>query len=237
MCTVTFIAKGNDDFILTSNRDEIPERTTLAPQEYTEENVKLIYPKDILAGGTWIGISEKSRLINLLNGGFEAHQREANYKISRGVVVKHLLSVTDVIQEINDFNFEGVEPFTIILVDWSATLKLYELVWDAKTKYFKQLVLLKYLWSFSKLYNHEMKAKRQKWFLDFLKSKPQDTAHLMEFHHKGGEGDKTTNLQMDRGHIKTVSITQVEKSGNEIKLIYKDLKTGTQKEIKYKASS
>ena len=105
MCTVTFIAKGNDDFILTSNRDELPERSTLSLQEYTEDNVKLIYPKDKVAGGTWIGLSEKNRLINLLNGAFEPHKRKSTYKMSRGVVVKKLLVAEDAIQEIKDWHY------------------------------------------------------------------------------------------------------------------------------------
>ena len=50
------------------------------------------FPKDAAAGGTWIGVSEKKRLICLLNGGFTAHTREESYRLSRGVVVTQLLS-------------------------------------------------------------------------------------------------------------------------------------------------
>ena len=56
MCTITFIPKSNNDFILTSNRDEAPGRETFPPEIYEEEGVKLLYPKDALAGGTWIGL-------------------------------------------------------------------------------------------------------------------------------------------------------------------------------------
>jgi hypothetical protein len=237
MCTVTFIAKGNDDFILTSNRDEIPERNTLGPQEYKEGNVKLIYPKDVLAGGTWIGVSEKSRLINLLNGGFEAHQRKASYRMSRGVVVKQLLVAENVIQEIKDFDFKDVEPFTIVLVDWSLGLKLFELVWDEQTKHFRELDLSNFIWSSSPLYSNEMKAKRQKWFSDFVQKNKLSAAQLFHFHHTAGEGNKMTDFIMDRGFIKTVSITQVEKSGDRVKVIYKDLKKEKEIEIENKPSS
>ena len=34
MCTVTIIPKGKNDFILTSNRDEAPNRTSLPPDFY-----------------------------------------------------------------------------------------------------------------------------------------------------------------------------------------------------------
>ena len=85
MCTVTYLPLGNNDFILTSNRDEDPKRKTIPPKEYLEDGVKLTYPKDELAGGTWIGLSEKSRLICLLNGGFTKHSREESYRMSSWV--------------------------------------------------------------------------------------------------------------------------------------------------------
>ena len=69
MCTVTYLPLGDHNFILTSNRDVAPKRETTPPKEYNEVGVKLTYPKDKLAGGTWIGVSEKKRLICLLNGG------------------------------------------------------------------------------------------------------------------------------------------------------------------------
>lgn len=92
MCTVTYLPLGNNNFILTSNRDETPLRKTVLPKEYLENGVELTYPKDLLAGGTWIGLSEKKRLVCLLNGGFETHERKTPYKMSRGVLVKKILS-------------------------------------------------------------------------------------------------------------------------------------------------
>ena len=54
MCTVTYLPLENDGFILTSNRDESPMRKTIPPKKYLENGVELAYPKDQLAGGTWI---------------------------------------------------------------------------------------------------------------------------------------------------------------------------------------
>ena len=51
----------------------------------------MIFPKDELAGGTWIGASEKNTVICLLNGGFQNHKRQPEYRHSRGVVVKDFL--------------------------------------------------------------------------------------------------------------------------------------------------
>ena len=46
MCTVTYLPLGNNNFILTSNRDELPTRRTIKPKAYLEDNVTLTYPKD-----------------------------------------------------------------------------------------------------------------------------------------------------------------------------------------------
>ena len=138
MCTVTYLPLGNNDFILTSNRDEQPARETIEPKEYIEDGVSLTYPKDLLAGGTWIGLSDKNRLVCLLNGGFESYEREASYKMSRGVIVKAILKSDDFESYINNFDFNGIEPFTIVLVDWNAELKIYELVWDGKQQHFTE---------------------------------------------------------------------------------------------------
>ena len=74
MCTVTYIPFGNAEFILTSSRD-IPfaRKKAEPPKKTVEDGVALHYPRDGKAGGTWIGFSDKNRLICLLNGGFDYH--------------------------------------------------------------------------------------------------------------------------------------------------------------------
>ena len=53
MCTVTFYP-NNNEYILTSNRDEVKHRPTLAPKKYNINNQEITFPKDEVAGGTWI---------------------------------------------------------------------------------------------------------------------------------------------------------------------------------------
>ena len=77
MCTVSFIPLQNG-FLLTSNRDEKIYRPTIAPQVYIENDLKLLYPKDEKAGGTWIVAKEDGTTIVLLNGAFVNHQKKEN---------------------------------------------------------------------------------------------------------------------------------------------------------------
>lgn len=223
MCTLTFIPTSNDGFVLTSNRDEAPGRSTLAPKVYSEKNTRLLFPKDELAGGTWIGVSDKKRLICLLNGGFTAHERKDSYRMSRGIIVTDLLTSDDAVSEIDNYNFEGIEPFTLIMVDWSNHLRLFELVWDEKEVHFTEKPLAPQIWSSSLLYTKEMKEKREKWFSTFLfeNLKPNAT-ELLQFHKTAGEGNLDVDVIMDRGFVKTKSITQVVKNKN-VAVRYEDL--------------
>lgn len=223
MCTVTFIPKGNSNFILTSNRDEAVGRTTLTPDFYDVDGVKMLYPKDAVAGGSWIGISEKNSMICLLNGGYENHIRVENYKMSRGVVVKELLKAEDLSATIDGFDYKGIEPFTIIAIDWSSGLKVTELVWDGYKAHITLLPYAPKIWSSSTLYTAPMKQKRRDWFEGFLTENTLEADDMCHFHTTAGEGDKHVDVCMDRGLLKTVSITQVEKTTDTCTMTYYDL--------------
>ena len=224
MCTVTYLPLENNDFILTSNRDEDPKRKTLAPKMYEEDGVKLTYPKDELAGGTWIGLSEKNRLICLLNGGFTKHKRAESYKMSRGVIVKELLKVNEPVAIIESFDFDGIEPFTIVLVDWKKGLDAYELVWDGEQKHFQKLGKEPKIWSSSTLYDEEMKQLRKDWFADWVKENPNFLSQekILDFHQSTDKGTAETTLKMKRSYVETVSVTSVYKKENEVSLKYFD---------------
>lgn len=223
MCTVTYIPLRNNNFILTSNRDETPLRTTIPPQKYIENGAELLYPKDELAGGTWVGLSDKKRLVCLLNGGFKIHKRKHSYKISRGVMVKNILSAANSVVFINTFNFEGIEPFTLVLVDWNMQLETYELVWDGIKKHCKKLPQEPKIWSSSTLYTEEMKQLREEWFADFLKENTTwNQKEMVKFHSNENLGTPEISLKMKRSSVETVSITSIVKTTLEVEMAYID---------------
>ena len=71
-----------------------------------------------------------------------------------------------------------------------------------------------------------MKSLREEWFAEFQAKSKITPEGIWEFHHSAGKGDKHIDVIMDRGFIKTQSITQVIYDGKEVKMIYEDLKTG-----------
>ncbi|WP_420572199.1 NRDE family protein [Kordia sp.] len=234
MCTVSFIYKGNDEFVLTSNRDESPIRETKEPAIYNIADSKLIFPKDIVGGGTWIGISDKKRVVCLLNGGFEKHVRLPKYRHSRGVVVKDFLTAVHIEEEVANYNLALIEPFTVVIVDWTYGLQLFELVWDGTQKHFQKLPLtIPHIWSSSTLYTEKMKQLRLDWFAEFQQKENLKASTLLNFHKTAGVGDSNVDVIMDRGVVKTISITQIEKHTDIISMKYQDFAKNTESTISF----
>lgn len=225
MCTVSLVYNPEiqKNFILTSNRDEAVSRRTTPPNVYDEKGIKMLYPKDLVGGGSWIGISENKRLICLLNGAFTTHNRQPPYRKSRGIVLKEFLEAGSFEDAVKNYDFQDIEPFTLIVVEWKYHLRFMELVWDGAQRHYRVLELKDHLWSSSPLYDNSMKQEREKWFRNFQENADGSSQSIWDFHHTGGVGVKNIDIIMDRGFIKTQSITQVVKSNKEIKMIYEDL--------------
>lgn len=223
MCTVTLVPTQENNFILTSNRDEAVDRKTLLPEFYQVHKTRMLFPKDAVAGGTWIGVSDKNTMICLLNGGFEIHERSPSYRQSRGVVVRDLLEADDLEKAIHAYNYMGIEPFTIVAANWQSDLLLFELVWDGQQKHLKRLEKKTHIWSSSTLYTKDMKVTRKKWFATHENQNVLTPITLLDFHKNAGVGDKNIDLQIDRGFLKTISITQVVKNEEELSMRYENL--------------
>ena len=224
MCTVTFLPLNKTDFILTSSRD-IPFSRDKAelPKEYFVGGVKLSYPKDGKAGGSWIGASSKNRLICLLNGGYVYHKSLSSYKKRRGLIVKDLLMVDNIIEGLNAIELKNVEQFTLVIVDWNETLTLFEFVWDGNDKHLKRLDQEPHIWSSSTLYSEEVKKMRKEWYDQWQKNNVITQESILKFHHTAGIGDPIIDVMMNRKTGGTVSITSIKKEKNHLGMIYEDV--------------
>lgn len=223
MCTVTFLPLSNTDFMLTSNRDEQRLRETLPPNIYEEDGVEMLFPKDKVAGGTWIGASSKKRLVCILNGGFQKHKRKDNYSKSRGLIAKELLKENSLQPYLENLDLLGVEPFTMIIADWNNhELNLVEVVWDEKQKHITKHKNEPKIWSSSTLYTDEIKELRNYWFQQWQTENKFTSEAILQFHH-GETGDKEQAVLMKRSYVETVSITSIKKVKNTIEMYYEDL--------------
>jgi uncharacterized protein with NRDE domain len=223
MCTVTYISPRAGQFVLSSNRDESPNRSV---QSITQEN-DLLFPRDPGAGGTWICAASNGQVLCLLNGAFEAHVRKAPYRRSRGLMVLDFFNYPSALDFFKTYPFEGIEPFTLIACDGQ---ELWEFRWDGENPHLKELDPREaYIWSSATLYPAEIREKRLSWFENWLQNQPLSAASLLEFHQTAGEGDHWNDVVMDRnGVVKTVSITQVQKNEDSLHMHYFDLLTAVE---------
>ena len=227
MCTVTLVPLPETEkgFVLTSNRDEAVLRKTLQPDFYTEEGVKMLYPRDVEAGGTWIGLSERQRTVCLLNGGFEKHVRKPPYRKSRGVVVKELLAAAAFEEWAQNYDYQGIEPFTAVVVEYEQELRFRELVWDGVEKHITDLPLAAGIWSSALLYSAEEISLRKQKFETFKMKHQLLAKDLLDFHSSTGEAGEE-GLIIDRGFLKTCSITQIIHGTSGTSMWYRDLPSG-----------
>jgi uncharacterized protein with NRDE domain len=224
MCTVSFI-NNDGKIIITSNRDEqIIRPNAVAPEFYTINNKKILFPKDAKAGGTWFAVAQNGKIIVLLNGAKEKHQFKSNYyQKSRGLIVLDLISSDNILEAWNKISLEKVEPFTLVVYENKA---LFQLQWNEIQKDSIKLdISEKYIWSSSTLYSKEVREQRSNWFYDFANAKNNiSETDLYNFHSNTEIDNAEYGLIINRNNLlKTISISQVVIEDNNLTFDYHDL--------------
>ncbi len=224
MCTVTYIPSANG-YYLTSNRDEkITRKTAILPAEYINGDMKLIYPKDADAGGTWIVLKENGDSLCLLNGAFENFVDTGKFTFSRGKIVLQIATAYNMATAFKEIDCCETAPFTLIIVNES---KLFECRWDGQQKFCKMLNDAQpHIWSSATLYDKTQRQLRTDWFSAWLKNITSPSWYdIYNFHKKTGDGNIEHDLIMNRGDkLFTVSITGIAVQPAACLMQYNDLK-------------
>ena len=216
MCTVTFVPT-EEGFVFSSNRDEDPQRAAQNLVEDERGDLKVYFPQDKGASGTWFAYSNADQFACVLNGAFEPHQRKEFYTMSRGIMALAYFDYTTIDEFINTFNFEGMEPFTLILYNKG---DFKELKWDEVELHVRSLSVQDiHLWSSATLYNQEWWLDRSVNFKEFVARKQPDQVGIMDYHKTVlpfvpealqallGSSSPLTNLP-----VKTTSVSSLEKT-------------------------
>jgi len=226
MCTVTYLPFGPKHFILTSNRDETINRKTAEfpfSKSFLDKNI--IYPRDGAAGGSWIAAADNHVVMCLLNGAFEKHKHQPPYKMSRGLMLMEAMECIRPEEFIKNFDFEGIEPFTLIMIYHESEIKLIEFRWDGKSKYITvKDAKTPAIWSSSTLYPKEVVAKREEKFNAWLKQNPEyELWGIRSFHQQTDPSDPENAFQMKRANgLQTVSTTSIEMKPDSVSMYYQD---------------
>ncbi len=225
MCTVTLIPTGPASYILTSNRDEAPARaTTQFPSYRTSLGSLLLFPRDEGAGGTWICTSDTGLSICLLNGAFQPHHRTPPYRISRGIMLLEAMECIRPEEFISNYMFDGIEPFTMIFTDiQDGSIVAHELRWDGEQKHVSDIDTTKnHLWASATLYDAGSVMKRKERFEQHV-SMPAGVEDVLSFHLLDHDNRHSDSIVMDRGFVKTLSVTSLSVDTRRTHMIYKDV--------------
>jgi len=231
MCTVSFLPI-EDGFILTSNRDEVKSRQAIFPKTYSSKSGAVSFPQDPKSGGTWIA-GCATKMICLLNGGLKKHKHSPPYRHSRGKVVLDAFDYSSFSDFRATYNFDNIEPHTLVMIDYENDLEVVELKWDGVEKH----ISIKnkketHIWSSVTLYPDEIVLKRELWFKEWVSKNKFTVAAVKNFHKTGGSGDVKNDLLMKRtDDLKTISVTSFKYQGHTTNMIYEDLISESLSEI------
>lgn len=224
MCTVTYY-RNKHKIILTSSRDEQPSRSTLPPVVEKINNQNVCFPKDTVAGGSWIAVSEKQTWACLLNGAESHGLITQSFPDSRGQIVLNFFRHDDSESFIESIQKLSVAPYTLLLFDKSKTNPLIQIQWNGTSIITKEIDDSKpFIRSSSTLYDAVQKQKRLSWYHKWLdKYDHHNEESLSHFHRFGHSEDASENILMKRNGIQTISISQIVLDDTMVSFTYDDI--------------
>ncbi len=227
MCTVSYVSSRDGSFVFTSNRDESPNRNATELVDLHQGGKRILFPRDTGAKGTWIALSDSNQFVCILNGAFKKHQRKLPYRTSRGLMALEFFEYRDLTHFLEDYTFQGMEPFTMIIYDRG---RLVELRWDAEKKHVKELDLSgHHIWSSCTLYPDEWVARREDWFESWFQANTEfGTDEVLDFHKNAGVGDSSYDVIMNRSDVvRTISISSIRYDKTGMHFRYENLLNST----------
>lgn len=223
MCTITYLPKSENEFIITHNRDEdIKRKRSSAPEVKFFSKRKVLMPVDNSSGGTWVAADKSGSVYCMMNGAFRKHEPSPPYKHSRGLIIPQAIEADSFRDYYRDAQYDGIEPFTLLHFGNGLIEKI---VWDGKNKFYGQPDAGKHqLFTSATLYDEETATKRVSHFSEFLRKHPfAEPVDILQLHQdKYQDSSKSFLLDTGKG-IQTVSITQVIQSKGKIRMVYIDL--------------
>lgn len=207
MCTLT-ILREKDRMLVTMNRDDVANREEAPPQLWSNADLEFIAPRDMHAGGTWIGVNRDGVIACLLN----RYDAAAVGRQSRGGIVIEAMrgsSIEASVGAVNAIELTAYSPFTCIVIAHGGGARLD---WDGVALRRGDFVAGEEIvmatsssWQFD-----EVKAQRER-LLQVMMSSGADTAGALEsFHTKRVPEDDAWAPMMLRPQSQTRSVTQVE---------------------------
>lgn len=124
MCTLALYLRIFDDhpLVVAANRDEFYDRPS-APPALLGSNPTILAGKDLLAGGTWLGVNEYGVLVGILNRRSNAENSHRDSLRSRGLLCLDVLrceSAWRASEFLSGHHGSQYQPFTLVFADTEA---------------------------------------------------------------------------------------------------------------------
>jgi len=228
MCTLT-IVREQDRVLVTMNRDDAATRPEAPPNFWPNAEPSFVAPKDLLAGGTWIGVNARSIVACLLN----RYDSAPNGRTSRGSIVTEAMraaSVEGACHMLTALDHSAYSPFTCVVVGHGATARLdwtgAELTLSDLPAVRNAIMLTSSSWRFD-----EVKARRNALFEATWANERDTTDRLAAFHCRRESRRDAWAPMMRRPHSCTKSITQVELRSHDAEMRYWTRETAIQNKL------
>lgn len=237
MCTVSYIPLPDGGYILTTNRDESPTRAAVQfPCFHQVYGKEIIYPRDGNAGGSWVGATDFGITGVIMNGAHAPHVRKPPYRLSRGLVLLEALECIRPVEFVRNYDFSGIEPFTMLLIYDDKDRNILEFRWDGESGWHRNHHPgAPHIWASNMLYDENALELRKAWFSQWMDSRPkltQDT--IIDFHLNAGSEDPHTAMRMNRDNrVATIGVTSIQMGPNTSNMQYLDLRKNSKAEIAF----
>jgi uncharacterized protein with NRDE domain len=217
MCTLTILREPHR-LLVTMNRDDVAAREELPPALSPNAEMPFAAPRDLQAGGTWIGANGDGVVACLLN----RYDPAPPGRTSRGNIVLAAMqgsSITTACAALNALDHSAYSPFTCIVItqrgatrlDWTGSRLDREDIPNAD----EITMITSSSWQFD-----EVKAKREMLLRDLWAERDVGVGKIRAFHSLRIRDNDAWAPMMQRPHSETKSVTQVELTSSDVQMHY-----------------
>ncbi len=222
MCTVTWLP-SRDGFELRVNRDEKRTRSVAFPPSIFERGgVRVISPRDVDGGGTWISVNDSGVALALLNGQSGAGARQGTR--SRGLLVDELsgsTSVSEARMTLGRASLDQFSPFTLLVIEPGVTACIAR--WNGSTLTVDGAAPLSGMLTSSSVEWVEVSESRSGVYAELVRTLRGPSAEMLERFHRGHDPSRGfRSVCMHRDDAETVSFTRVAVCRDAALMHYED---------------
>ncbi|MBI1788639.1 MAG: NRDE family protein [Acidobacteria bacterium] len=116
MCTVSWLHEDGGYQLLCNRDEKLTRKPARGPRLEDRDGVRVLLPRDLDAGGSWLGVNEAGLTLCLLNGPPAGSVPTR----SRGLLIPELLSAPDcaaVDRRLRDFNLRAFAPWVLLALE------------------------------------------------------------------------------------------------------------------------